>query len=138
MDMIGYVVWNPSKEHYLSANLEWTRYVKDARIFDTNKDAMTAIEAMGVRGLRVLEKFIRIDTLTHKIHVNDYKWLTKEADPAKIQELGGTVRSGGKYLIVEFPEFEIRYDDGDAYFTVSGANQDEFKNIIKEKLNNHE
>nr|DAV42662.1 MAG TPA: hypothetical protein [Caudoviricetes sp.] len=136
--MIGYVVWNPSKEHYLSANLEWTRYVKDARIFDTNKDAMTAIEAMGVRGLRVLEKFIRIDTLTHKIHVNDYKWLTKEADPAKIQELGGTVRSGGKYLIVEFPEFEIRYDDGDAYFTVSGANQDEFKNIIKEKLNNHE
>lgn len=56
MDMIGYVAWNPSKEQYLTANMEWTRYVKDARIFDTNKDAMTAIEALGVRGLRVLEK----------------------------------------------------------------------------------
>lgn len=74
MDMIGYVVWNPSKEQYLTANLEWTRHVKDARIFDTNKDAMTAIEALGVRGLRVLEKFIRIDTLTHKIHVSGYEW----------------------------------------------------------------
>lgn len=138
MDMIGYVVWNPSKEHYLTANLEWTRHVKDARIFDTNKDAMTAIEALGVRGLRVLEKFIRIDTLTHKIHVNGYEWLTKEADPAKIYELGGTVRSGGRYLIVEFPEFEIRYEEGDAYFSISGANQDEFKNIIKGILKHHE
>lgn len=37
MDMIGYVAWNPSKEQYLTANMEWTRYVKDARIFYTNR-----------------------------------------------------------------------------------------------------
>lgn len=54
-----------------------------------------------------------------------------------IQKLGGVV-NGGKRMVAYFPEFEIRYDEGDAYFTVSGANQDEFKNIIKEKLNNHE
>lgn len=98
---------------------------------------MTAIESTGIRGLRVLEKFIRIDTLTHKIQVSGYEWLTKNADPAKIHELGGVV-NGGKRMVAYFPEFEIRYDEGDAYFTVSGANQDEFKNIIKEKLNNHE
>lgn len=137
MDMIGYVAWNPSKEQYLTANMEWTRYVKDARILYTNKDAMTAIEALGVRGLRVLEKFISIDTITHKIHVSGYEWLTKHVDPDMIQKLGGVV-NGGKRMVAYFPEFEIRYDEGDAYFTVSGANQDEFKNIIKEKLNNHE
>lgn len=63
--------------------------------------------------------------------------LTKHVDHAMIQKLGGVV-NGGKRMDAYFPEFEIRYDDGDAYFTVSGANQDEFKNIIKEKLNNHE
>lgn len=63
--------------------------------------------------------------------------VSKHVDPVMIQKLGGVV-NGGKRMVAYFPEFEIRYDEGDAYFTVSGANQDEFKNIIKEKLNNHE
>lgn len=63
--------------------------------------------------------------------------MTKHVDPVMIQKLGGVV-NGGKRMVAYLPEFEIRYDEGDAYFTVSGANQDEFKNIIKEKLNNHE
>ena len=137
MDMIGYVVWNPSKEQYLTANMEWTRYVKDAHIFDTNKDTMTAIEALGVRGLRVLEKFIRIDTLTHKIHVSGYEWLTKHVDPAMIQKLGGVV-NGGKRMVAYFPSLRFATMKMTHTSPCRARIRTNSKNIIKEKLNNHE
>ncbi len=46
--------------------------------------------------------------------------------------------SGTRNIIVEFPEFEIRFYQGDSYFTVSGASVEDFKSIINEKLKYHE
>ena len=40
--------------------------------------------------------------------------------------------------IVEFPEFEIRFYQGDSYFTISGTSVEDFKSIMKEKLKDHE
>lgn len=136
MDTIGYVIWNPAKEVYLTDTLVWSRYVKDAAFYDDHKSAMRELENHD-RGLRILEKFIRIDTVTHRIHVSGYEWLTKHVDPFNIAELGGTV-NGGRIASIFFPEFEIRYTEGDPYFTISGASEDDFKRIIKEKLKNHE
>ena len=63
--------------------------------------------------------------------------MTKDADPVKIEKLGGEM-SGTRNIIVEFPEFEIRFYQGDSYFTVSGASVEDFKSIINEKLKYHE
>ena len=136
MDMIGYVIWNPAKEVYLTDTLDWSRYVKDAAFYENHKSAMRELENHD-KGLRILEKFIRIDTITHHIHVSGYEWLTTHVDPVKIAELGGTV-NGGRNVTIFFPEFEIRCTEGEPYFTISGASEDDFKRIIKEKLENHE
>lgn len=137
MDIFGYVVWNPEKETYLTDRLGWTHHIKDAAIFENHKSAMLEIKGHGIEGLRVLEKFFRIETVTHKIPYGGYEWLTKDADPVKIEKLGGKM-SGGRNIIITFPEFEIRYYHGDGYFSVSGASVKDFENIIKEKLKDHE
>lgn len=137
MDFIGYVVWNPEKETYLTVRHEWAHRVQHAAVFEKHANAMRAIKDIGISGLRVLEKFFRIDTLTHKIPYGGYEWLTKDVDPIKIEKLGGKL-SGTRNIIVEFPEFEIRFYQGDSYFTVSGASVEDFTSIIKEKLKDHE
>lgn len=137
MDFIGYVVWNPEKETYLTDRLGWTHHVRDAAVFEKHKSALLEIKGLGIDGLRVLEKFFRIDTITHKIPYGGYEWLTKDADPTNIEKLGGKL-SGTQNIIVEFPEFEIRFYQGDSYFTVSGASVEDFKSIMKEKLKDHE
>lgn len=137
MDFIGYVVWNPEKETYLAVRHEWTHRVQLAAVFEKHANAMRAIKDTGISGLRVLEKFFRIDTLTHKIPYGGYDWLTKDADPIKIEKLGGKL-SGTRNIIVEFPEFEIRFYQGDSHFTVSGASVEDFTSIMKEKLKDHE
>ncbi len=55
MDMIGYVVWNPEKETYLTVRNEWARRVQHAAIFEKHANAMRAIKDTGIGGLRVLE-----------------------------------------------------------------------------------
>lgn len=64
---------------------------------------------------------------TFRQNTVSYPDLTSEAAERNIISMGGGVVNGGKRMVAYFPEFEIRYDEGDAYFTVSGANQDEFK-----------
>lgn len=137
MDFIGYVVWNPEKETYLTVRHEWAHRVQHAAVFEKHANAMRAIKDTGISGLRVLEKFFRIDTLTHKIPYGGYEWLTKDVDPIKIEKLSGKL-SGTRNIIVEFPEFEIRFYQGDSYFTVSGASVEDFTSIMKEKLKDHE
>lgn len=137
MDFIGYVVWNPEKETYLTNRLGWTHHVKDAAAFEKHKAPCLRLRVSASMAVRVLEKFFRIDTITNKIPYGGYEWLTKDADPVKIDRLGGKL-SGTRNIIVEFPEFEIRFHQGDSYFTVSGASVEDFKSIMKEKLKDHE
>ena len=137
MDHIGYVVWNPEKETYLTVRHEWVHMVQHAAVFEKHANAMRAIKDTGISGLRVLEKFFRVDTITHKIPYGGYEWLTKDADPSKIEKLGGKM-SGSLNIIVEFPEFETRFYQGDTHFIVSGASVEDFTSIMKEKLKDHE
>lgn len=137
MGMNCFIVWNPRKEEYLTHDFEWSRFVTDSALFPDHGSAMWKIRDLGIDGLRVKEKWVCFDPVSHRVHVGGYEWLTKTPDFDKIKRLGGVV-FGTKHLVIRFPEFEIRYFAGENFFSVEGAPEEVFKKIIEEKLNNHE